>query len=120
MFKNVKTTVAVAAGALALGLLGASPALAGEHRAGAPTVPAHVHDYRATGTVIARTGVNVRSEPNTGSRVLDTYPYGATIALRCKTRGENVDGNSLWYKVEGRTGWVTARYVRNNDPVPWC
>ncbi|MCE7079843.1 SH3 domain-containing protein [Streptomyces sp. ST2-7A] len=119
MFKNVKTTVAVAAGALALGLLGASPALAGEQRAAVPA-DSVAHAKQATGTVVARTGVNVRSEPNTRSRVLDTYPYGATIALRCKVYGENVDGNHIWYKVEGRTGWVTARYVRNNNPVPWC
>ncbi|MDG9702300.1 SH3 domain-containing protein [Streptomyces sp. DH37] len=78
------------------------------------------HTYK--GRVIARSGLNVRTHPNTHSRVLATLPYGKVIHIECKVRGQNVAGNNLWYKLDRKhhhhDGWVSARYVVNIGPAP--
>ena len=46
---------------------------------------------------------------------------GTIIPLYCKVRGQNVDGNNVWYLLGGsRPGYVAARYVKNLSPVPYC
>ncbi|GAA2400430.1 hypothetical protein GCM10010420_28890 [Streptomyces glaucosporus] len=74
------------------------------------------------GRVIARSGLNVRTHPNTRSRVINTLPYGKIVHIECKVRGENVNGNNLWYKLDRdyhrHNGWVSARYVTNIGPAP--
>ncbi len=74
------------------------------------------------GRVIARNGLNVRTHPNTRSRVITTLPHGRVVHIECKVRSQNVDGNRLWYKLDRRhhrhDGWVSARYVVNIGPAP--
>ncbi|MGC5346360.1 SH3 domain-containing protein [Streptomyces sp. DT24] len=75
----------------------------------------------AKGKVISKIPLNVHSRPTTSSPVIGTIPPGTIITLVCKVRSERVDGNDIWYKLGGsRTGWVTARYVENLSPVPYC
>ncbi|MCG3043274.1 SH3 domain-containing protein [Streptomyces fenghuangensis] len=80
----------------------------------------HHHTYK--GRVIARTGLNVRSKPNTHSRVLATLPYGKIVHIECKVNSQNIDGNPRWYKLDRKhhhhDGWVSARYVENIGPAP--
>ncbi|WP_185921980.1 hypothetical protein [Streptomyces sp. WAC06614] len=34
--------------------------------------------------------------------------------------GDWVQGNDIWYRLHGKPGWVSARYVHNYTVVPWC
>ncbi|MGX1886604.1 SH3 domain-containing protein [Streptomyces sp. NPDC055287] len=126
MLNSVKTTVALTAGGLALGLLGAAPQATAADQIRTPAVGATAPQasgataYTKYGRVTASTGVKIRSRATTYSRVLGSFHSGAKIALACKTYGQNVDGNHIWYKLGHRSGWVTARYVKNLDYIPWC
>ncbi|GAA4664635.1 hypothetical protein GCM10023347_15810 [Streptomyces chumphonensis] len=135
MLKSMKTTVALTAGALALGVLGAAPALADEEQpqtsgttqAAPEAAVEETADHTAEaashvrwGKVVTWRGVNIRSKPTTHSKVLGAYPYHAKIKIACKVKGQNIDGNNRWYKLYDRKGWVTARYVKNLDYIPWC
>lgn len=135
--RTFKTSAAVSLGALALGALAVTPSTAAAQPETQPasvssqaTTPAgdHHHDHHfALGKVVSRIGVNVRSEPNTHSEILDVIPSGAIVKLKCKVIGENVHGNNRWYKLAHKHhrhhhhhGWVSARWVKNLDHVPWC
>ncbi len=73
------------------------------------------------GKVVANGGLWVHQEATTASQRLNLLPQGTVAALRCKKTGQNVDGNKLWYKLgAGKPGWVSARYVQNLSPVPYC
>lgn len=95
-------------------LLGASPAAPGPGSARAE------ESVRAHGKVISRDGQSVRSLPTTASARIGQYPRGARVALACKVRRENVRGNDIWYRLDGLRGWMSARYVKNTSPVPYC
>ncbi|MGW1029589.1 SH3 domain-containing protein [Streptomyces sp. NPDC002577] len=64
--------------------------------------------------------LNVRSGPGTGYRVIGSVRSGSTVYIQCKKYGSNVRGNHRWYKLAGRKGDVSARYVRNLSAIPWC
>lgn len=125
MLRTVRTTVALTTGALALGVLGVTPSTAADQYQ-APASPATVQGATETtvqakyGRVVSRVDLHIRSRATTNSRALGSFHPGATIALRCKVRGQNVMGNHIWYKLEHRSGWVTARYVKNLNYIPWC
>lgn len=114
--------IASAAAAVLLGgsLLGAgaAEALPANH-APADNGPT-AHPARPYGTVLARSGVNVRRYPTTNSTVVRVLHYRQQIGLRCKVRSDNVGGNRIWYKLRDARGWVSARYVQNTGNVSWC
>ncbi|MFJ5110395.1 hypothetical protein ACIQAD_06995 [Streptomyces sp. NPDC088551] len=73
------------------------------------------------GKVVSRITLSIREEPASRSGYLGGLRPGTVIPLFCKVRGENVDGNSLWYLLgDARPGYVAARYVENQSPVPFC
>ncbi|GHJ35941.1 SH3 domain-containing protein [Streptomyces sp. TS71-3] len=74
------------------------------------------------GRVTARTGLLLRDAPNRSGAVVRTEPYNAVVPIYCKTRGENVDGNDLWYVLtDGTWAWGSARYIANiGAPPRWC
>lgn len=72
-----------------------------------------------TGRVISNGDLNVRTGPSLGNRVVDSAASGARLDIMCKVRGRTIDGNSLWYRLEGEGQyWVSARYVANIGDVP--
>ncbi|MEU3250867.1 SH3 domain-containing protein [Streptomyces sp. NPDC006997] len=77
------------------------------------------HLYK--GVVTART-LLLRSAPNRGSRVIRTAHRGEIVKIYCKTVGQNVNGNPLWYLLtDGTWAWGAARYIDNIGPAPrWC
>jgi len=111
-----------------LGIAGATAALA----LAAAAVPAaanddwghHHHDnprlYK--GVVTANGGLVLRSAPNRGSQVIRVAPKGEVVSIFCKTPGQSVDGNPLWYLLtDGTWAWGAARYIDNIGPAPrWC
>ncbi|TJZ96312.1 SH3 domain-containing protein [Actinacidiphila oryziradicis] len=63
--------------------------------------------------------LNVRSGPGTGYRVIGSLRPGNHPRLAYKVRGTTVRGNSTWYKLADRKGYVSARYVKDLDTVAW-
>lgn len=71
------------------------------------------------GKVVSRSTLNVRSGPNTGNAIVSRVPRGHHVFINCKVRAQNIDGNSLWYSLEGDSAaWVTARYIDNVGARP--
>lgn len=153
MLKPTRTILALAAGSLVLGLVGAGSAVADEYpladNPGRETIVdeqdetngielPNEYPYRkhARGIVISKGPLTVRSRPTTHSYKLGkVYPH-QKLTIECKKRGEKVDGNNLWYLLDGeREGmngggpistmdnedrWVSARYVKNLSEVKYC
>jgi len=67
------------------------------------------------------TALNVRSAPNSHGGFIVTIPGGSDIQIDCQAAGENVNGNSLWYHVPSRGGYVSAAFVTNGGKTaPAC
>ncbi len=47
------------------------------------------------------TAVNVRSEPNTDSPILDVLRWGDDVSVDYEIEGESVEGNNTWYSLAG-------------------
>ncbi|MBP0459926.1 SH3 domain-containing protein [Streptomyces montanisoli] len=83
--------------------------------------PAHHMAWQhPRGKVVARLPLSIRERATTDSRYLGSLRPGSIVELRCKKRGQNVDGNDLWYKLENHRGYSAARYIQNLSHVPWC
>lgn len=104
----LRKSLTVGAGALAVGatLLAAAPAQA------APSQP--------YGTVTSPTGLNERQFPSTDSSTEGVLAYHQQVGLQCKVRAQNIDGNTVWYRVRTSGNWISARYVANTGYVPYC
>ncbi|MFF2026107.1 SH3 domain-containing protein [Streptomyces sp. NPDC058171] len=111
-------TAAIATAATALALAAAvTPATAA-----APVTPAgndQDHHQHYKGRVVAHGGLLLRDSPTRGSRVLRKEHYGAIVSIYCKTRGDHVEGNPLWYLLtDGTWAWGAAHYIDNIGKVP--
>ncbi|MGN9760582.1 SH3 domain-containing protein [Streptomyces sp. SD31] len=75
----------------------------------------------ATGRVTANT-LLLRSAPNRRSQVIRVVHKGDIVRIFCKTPGQRVQGNPLWYLLaDGTWAWGAARYIENIGPAPrWC
>ncbi|MET9606902.1 hypothetical protein ABZZ17_17770 [Streptomyces sp. NPDC006512] len=128
MLKPPRTVLALAAGSLVLGLVGAGAAVADEGPvADGPAQEHVVHDdaelngpvvypkpRHALGKVVSRGPLKVRSKPSTrGYELGKVYP-NQKLALACKLRGEKVDGNDLWYLLDGKD---RKEDMNGNEPV---
>lgn len=73
------------------------------------------------GVVTANT-LALRSAPNRGSQIIRYAHRGDKVNIFCKTGGETVQGNPLWYLLtDGTWAWGAARYIDNIGPAPrWC
>ncbi|MFZ3474395.1 hypothetical protein ACODT3_04110 [Streptomyces sp. 4.24] len=158
MLKPTRTILALAAGSLVLGLVGAGAAVAADDPlADNPGRENIVGDQEqaddlarpdgypnrkhARGIVISRGPLTVRSKPTTHSHKVGRVHPHQKLTIECKKRGERVDGNNLWYLLDGereakegmngegpvavagadrRDHWVAARYVKNSGKVKYC
>lgn len=116
---KVMTTIALTAGAAALGVFGSSAAIASPAPAGTVT-PAAARTAHVDGQVVSNLPLRIRALATTDSASLGNYAPGAIVHISCKVNGQNVDGNPRWYKLSDRSGWLAARYVVNLGVVPWC
>ncbi|MFI7140436.1 SH3 domain-containing protein [Streptomyces massasporeus] len=73
------------------------------------------------GVVTANT-LALRSAPHRGSQIIRYAHRGDEVRIFCKTGGETVQGNPLWYLLtDGTWAWGAARYIDNIGPAPrWC
>ncbi|MFC4504057.1 MULTISPECIES: SH3 domain-containing protein [Streptomyces] len=64
----------------------------------------------------------LRSRPTRASQVIRVVHRGDIVSIFCKTSGQNVDGNPLWYLLtDGTWAWGAARYIDNIGEAPrWC
>ncbi|WP_316742628.1 SH3 domain-containing protein [Streptomyces sp. MK7] len=74
------------------------------------------------GVVTARGGLALHARPDRGSPVVRVARKGEVVWIHCKTPGQDVNGNPLWYLLaDGAWSWGTARYIDNIGPAPrWC
>ncbi|MFJ4710649.1 SH3 domain-containing protein [Streptomyces sp. NPDC088785] len=74
------------------------------------------------GRVTAKSGLNLRDSPTRGSRIVRTEPYNKIVPIFCKTGGDRVEGNNLWYLLtDGTWAWGSAKYIANIGAAPrWC
>jgi uncharacterized protein YgiM (DUF1202 family) len=80
------------------------------------------HDQRLFQGVVTANTLALRSAPNRGSQIIRHAHKGDIVSIFCKTGGETVDGNPLWYLLtDGTWAWGAARYIDNIGPAPrWC
>ncbi|WP_411103840.1 hypothetical protein [Streptomyces sp. cmx-4-9] len=106
MLKPTRTILALAAGSLVLGLVGTGAAVADEGPMS--TLPAHEsaaggHQYRSViGKVVSRGPLKVRSRPTTRSQAVGEVQPNRTVEIDCKSNGESVDGNRIWFRLQER------------------
>ena len=72
--------------------------------------------------VVTASTLNLRSAPNRGSQIIRTAHRGEVVSIFCKTPGQSVQGNPLWYLLtDGTWAWGAARYIDNIGAAPrWC
>ncbi|MEU4353064.1 SH3 domain-containing protein [Streptomyces virginiae] len=108
---------ALAAG-LALGPLGGAGWAAQQHGA-APAAAAPRAAY-PVGEVVSDAPLHVRERATVYSPVVKSLRPGQRVLLHCQKRGGWVDGNPVWYRLQGSKGWVSARFVHDHQPVRAC
>ncbi|GAA3178540.1 MULTISPECIES: SH3 domain-containing protein [Streptomyces] len=99
------------------GALAAAAALSTTVLGAAPAQAAAAQPY---GKVLSATGMKERQYPSTDAPTAGFQRHGAQVGLRCKVRAQNVGGNDVWYQLRDRATWVSAKYVANTAPVPFC
>ncbi|MEU9521239.1 SH3 domain-containing protein [Streptomyces sp. NPDC048224] len=126
---------ALAAGALATAVA-VTPAVADDGRGGDTNLAAGA---AATGTdggaggdgrreqgryrgVVTADRLALRTSPTRGADVVRYVRRGEVVSIYCKTPGDTVRGNPLWYLLtDGTWAWGAARYIDNIGPAPrWC
>ena len=72
--------------------------------------------------VVTASELFLRSAPNRGGQIIRVAHRGEHVSIFCKTAGQNIDGNNLWYLLtDGTWAWGAARYIDNIGPAPrWC
>lgn len=80
------------------------------------------HDPSLYEGVVTADTLALRSAPNRGSQIIRFAHRGDVVKIFCKTGGETVQGNPLWYLLtDGTWAWGAARYIDNIGPAPrWC
>ncbi|MFG2831166.1 hypothetical protein ACGFWI_27435 [Streptomyces sp. NPDC048434] len=74
------------------------------------------------GHVVAEEGLVLRIGPNTQYRVVGSKEYGTVVGIVCRLKGENIEGNPVWYKLgDASYAWSSARDIVNDGEDPrWC
>ncbi|MFF0704463.1 SH3 domain-containing protein [Streptomyces tendae] len=72
--------------------------------------------------VVTAQRLALRTSPTRGSDVIRYARRGEVVSIYCKTPGDRVKGNPLWYLLtDGTWAWGAARYIDNIGPAPrWC
>ena len=80
------------------------------------------HDPGLYEGIVTANTLALRSAPNRGSQIIRYAHKGDIVSIFCKTGGETVKGNPLWYLLtDGTWAWGAARYIDNIGPAPrWC
>ena len=60
------------------------------------------------------TALNIRSDASTSASVVGSLASNATFRAVAQKTGTSVNGNNVWYRIQGR-GWVSAAYVQETN-----
>ncbi|MFI8292159.1 SH3 domain-containing protein [Streptomyces sp. ms191] len=113
-----RALVAVVGAAMVIGPV-AAPGWAAERHD--PTRgPVTANTSYPVGEVVSDAPLNVRQKPTIYSDIVKVLRPHERIQLNCEKRGGWVDGNPVWYRIQGFNGWVSARFVHNHQPVRPC
>ncbi|QXJ24067.1 SH3 domain-containing protein [Actinomadura graeca] len=108
--------IVVMAGAVGVGTVGASTALAESAdltSAHATAVVAPVTDAYPKGKVISRSRLVIRAKPTTHSKRLGSLRPGQIVDIKCWVNGQPVKGVRKWYRLGISTPeWVSGRYIK--------
>ncbi|MEU3899636.1 SH3 domain-containing protein [Streptomyces sp. NPDC045251] len=80
------------------------------------------HEQARYRGVVTAHRLALRTSPTRGGEVIRYAHRGETVRIYCKTPGDKVKGNPLWYLLtDGTWAWGAARYIDNIGPAPrWC
>lgn len=72
--------------------------------------------------VVTADSLALRARPDRGGRIIRYAHRGERVSIFCKTSGQSIQGNHLWYLLtDGTWAWGSARYIDNIGPAPrWC
>ncbi|MGM0140976.1 glucosaminidase domain-containing protein [Enterococcus sp. AZ160] len=65
-------------------------------------------EFRTTATL------NIRSDASTSARIVGLLVNNSSFRAVAQKTGTSVNGNNVWYRIEGR-GWVSAAYVQETN-----
>ncbi|MFE3558080.1 SH3 domain-containing protein [Streptomyces sp. NPDC059193] len=102
MLKPTRTILALAAGSLVLGLVGAGTSVADEQPVAEASTSQQAEAAamrHSIGKVVSKGPLKVRSKANTRSRIVGQVYPNRTVEIECKQYGESVDGNRVWYRL---------------------
>lgn len=80
------------------------------------------HNPRLYKGVVTASSLALRAAPNRGGQIIRWAGRGEVVTIFCKTKGQNIQGNSNWYLLtDGTWAWGSARYIRDIGTAPrWC
>lgn len=120
MLKPTRTTLALAAGSLVLGLVGAGTAAADEKpvRDASAVQGAAMDDWdrNVMGRVVSKGPLKVRSMASTRSQIVGHVRPNSRVEIACKKYGERVDGNAIWYRLAQRDNNQENSNQENGTP----
>ena len=58
--------------------------------------------------------LNIRSDASTSASIVGSLAANATFEAVAQKSGTSVNGNTTWYRIQGR-GWVSAAYVKETN-----
>ncbi|WP_240529924.1 SH3 domain-containing protein, partial [Streptomyces mangrovisoli] len=72
--------------------------------------------------VVTANELFLRAAPNRGGQVIRVAHRGQHVSIFCRTQGENIQGNRIWYLLtDGTWAWGSARYIETIGATPrWC
>ncbi|GGS00886.1 hypothetical protein GCM10010269_44820 [Streptomyces humidus] len=82
----------------------------------------HQNDSRHYRGRVTASELLLRSAPNRGGQVIRVARRGEIVSIFCRTPGQNVQGNPVWYLLtDGTWAWGAARYIDVIGATPrWC
>ncbi|MEU6356402.1 SH3 domain-containing protein [Streptomyces sp. NPDC047072] len=80
------------------------------------------HNPKLYKGVVTASSLALRAAPNRGGQIIRYAYQGEVVHIFCKTSGQTIQGNPLWYLLtDGTWAWGAARYIDNIGPAPrWC
>ncbi|MFE5397140.1 SH3 domain-containing protein [Streptomyces sp. NPDC056568] len=72
--------------------------------------------------VVTADRLPLRTSPTRGGQVIRYARRGETVRIQCRTPGDKVRGNPLWYLLtDGTWAWGAAHSIDTIGPAPrWC
>jgi hypothetical protein len=82
----------------------------------------HSDNQRFSRGIVTASSLALRSAPTRGSQVIRYASRGEILSIFCKTRGEDVQGDPVWYQIaDDIWAWGAARYIDIVGRTPrWC